>query len=65
MLENTFMDFFYKKSAPTGVFEAFVNSLSRVPSNSFLIEYNNLTKVIAATLFSINNPFLTLAPKIV
>ena len=56
---------FIKNQPPTDVFEAFVNSLSRVPSFSFLIEYNNLTKVIAATLFSINNPFLTLAPKIV
>ena len=46
-------------------FEAFVNSLSRVPSSSFLIEYSDLTKVIAATLFFINNPFLTLAPKII
>ena len=45
--------------------EAFVNSLSRVPSSSFLIEYGDLTKVIAATVVFISNPFLNLAPKIV
>ena len=65
MLENTFMDFFYIKSAQTDAFEAFLNSPSRVPSTSSLTEYSYLTKVIAATPFSINNPFLTLAPKTV
>ena len=65
MLENTFMDFFYINEPQVDAFDAFVNSLSRVPSTSFLIEYNGLTKVIAATFFFINNPFLTLTPKIV
>ena len=51
MLENTFMDFFYINEPQVDAFDAFVNSLSRVPSTSFLIEYNGLTKVIAATFF--------------
>ena len=52
MLENTFMDFFYKNQPQTDAFEAFVKSLSRVPSTSYLINYNDLTKAIAATLLT-------------
>ena len=52
MLENTFMDFFYIKSTPKDAFEAFVKSLSWVPSTSSLTEYSDLTKAIAATLLT-------------
>ena len=52
VLENTFMNFFYKNQPQTDAFEAFVKSLSRVPSTSSLIEYSDLTKAIAATLLT-------------
>ena len=52
MLENTFMDFFYKNQPQTDAFEAFVKSLSRVPSTSSLIEYSDLAKAIAARLLT-------------